>query len=530
MPASSFVINITYDPSADAAPASFKAGIAAAVQYLESQFTDPVTINIAVGYGEVAGTKLGSGTLGSSVSNQTAYSYADVVAALQNDATSALDASVLASLPAASPVGNATIWLASAEAKALGMAAPGGALDGQVGFSSSVAFDYNAADGITRGAYDFNAIVLHEITEVMGRMMQAASPSKGYFPLDLLHYSAPGVRDLVQSTAGYFSPDGGATNMGNFNTNRGGDAADWASTMGNDAFNAFSGSGVVNAVSADDLAVMDAIGWERAGAQPPPPTELTGLVATALPYNAAAATGGVLRAGTPVASLAATGGPAGDHYQYALSGTGAANFAVTGTTATASLAVGPTAIGATSADLSLVVTDTESSVAAPAVGLGVIVGGIGGDTIGIAGSIGTGDTMAFIYGLDGNDTLDGSGATSALWIAGGAGADRMAGGSGPNTYAYGAASDSSASAMDIITNFNAAQDIVDLTGLGTALKVAGVLKSGKIAAGSIGWRASGGDTLVYVNTSNKSEKITGANMTIDLTGNVALTSADFHHV
>src|SRR6267142_1378792 len=60
---SPFVINITYDSSTVNAPAAFKTAIDAAVQYLESQFTDAVTINITVGYGSINGTPLGSGAL-----------------------------------------------------------------------------------------------------------------------------------------------------------------------------------------------------------------------------------------------------------------------------------------------------------------------------------------------------------------------------------------------------------------------------------------------------------------------------------
>ena len=42
-------VNITWDSSVSAAPSGFTAGVIAAVQYLESQFTDAVTLNIAVG-------------------------------------------------------------------------------------------------------------------------------------------------------------------------------------------------------------------------------------------------------------------------------------------------------------------------------------------------------------------------------------------------------------------------------------------------------------------------------------------------
>ena len=91
-----------------------------------------------------------------------------------------------------------------------------------------------------------------------------------YEPLDLFHYSAPGVRDFSGATPGYFSPDGGVTNLNNFNTNGGGDYGDWAGSAGNDAFLAFSSPGVVNGVSANDLTEMNLLGWMPAGAAAAP--------------------------------------------------------------------------------------------------------------------------------------------------------------------------------------------------------------------------------------------------------------------
>ena len=52
---SPFVINITWDTSVQSAPAGFMAGVLAAAQYLESQFSDAVTLNLDIGYGEVNG-------------------------------------------------------------------------------------------------------------------------------------------------------------------------------------------------------------------------------------------------------------------------------------------------------------------------------------------------------------------------------------------------------------------------------------------------------------------------------------------
>src|SRR5215831_16305463 len=87
-----------------------------------------------------------------------------------------------------------------------------------------------------------------------------------YEPLDLFHYSASGVRDFSGTTAGYFSPDAGKTNLGNFNTNSGGDFGDWAASVGNDSFLAFSNSGVVNPITANDLTEMNLLGWDPAAA------------------------------------------------------------------------------------------------------------------------------------------------------------------------------------------------------------------------------------------------------------------------
>jgi hypothetical protein len=42
-------INVSYDASVSRAPSGFTANVHAAVQYLENEFSTPVTININVG-------------------------------------------------------------------------------------------------------------------------------------------------------------------------------------------------------------------------------------------------------------------------------------------------------------------------------------------------------------------------------------------------------------------------------------------------------------------------------------------------
>ena len=94
--------------------------------------------------------------------------------------------------------------------------------------------------------------------------------SHSYEPEDLLRFSAPGVRSFIGQQTAYFSPDNGQTNLGDFNTDPNGDFGDWAASAGHDAFLAFSGSGVVNAVSDNDIRVMDSLGWDITAAPSSP--------------------------------------------------------------------------------------------------------------------------------------------------------------------------------------------------------------------------------------------------------------------
>jgi Bacterial Ig-like domain len=230
----------------------------------ESHFSNPITITIDVGYGEVDGQSLGVGALAKSETVLTSVSYSALEAALVANANAIGDTAAAANIPTTSPV-SGNWWLSTAEAQALGLSNVGGNPDGYIGFSSAVSFSYNDSNGVPLGQYDFFGVVAHEITEVMGRQMMDGENFQGgtsYEPLDLFHYAAAGVPDFSGTTAGYFSPDGGTTNLGNFNTNPSGDFGDWAASVGNNSFLAFSNSGVVDPVTANDLAEMNLLGWD----------------------------------------------------------------------------------------------------------------------------------------------------------------------------------------------------------------------------------------------------------------------------
>jgi hypothetical protein len=263
------ILNITYGANVENAPEGFKTTVAAVTQFFQTTFTDPVTINIKVEYAH-----LGSGLLGHSDYNLNQYTYAQITNALKADANSNDDASAAASLPAADPISGTHVYvMTTAQAKALGLPAPNNsAFDGTAAFANNQPFDFDRSNGITAGQYDFYGSVAHEFSEIMGRelnaignLVQTGEPN-GYYPFDLFKYSAAGAHEFVGTKAGYFSLNGGVTNLNNFNTDPDDDFGDWAASAGNDSFLAFSNSGVVNAVTATDIAVMDILGWDAKGA------------------------------------------------------------------------------------------------------------------------------------------------------------------------------------------------------------------------------------------------------------------------
>lgn len=122
----------------------------------------------------------------------------------------------------------------------------------------------------------------------------------------------------------------------------------------------------------------------------------------------------------------------------------------------------------------------------------------------------TGSVTGSTSGGEGSDRLTGGVQTEHFLggagddiLKGGGGADMLEGGSGADLFLFGAASDSSASAMDHILDFQSGLDKIDLRGL---------------AILSIDWTASGGVQLVTVKTKE-------GDLVFHLTG--ALAETDF---
>jgi hypothetical protein len=248
-PAGGMHINLLWDSSVSTAPGGFTTAVQTAATLLQNTFKDNITVNIAVGWGEISGAKITQSGVAEGGPNRGAWvTYANLKADLAAHATSADDLSAVAALPASldpNGTGNIVVW--SAQEKALGLIAGNGtAVDGSIGFST----DFPSS--IWVGA------ALHEITHAMGR-------TSGYTPYgieDLMRYSGPGVHAFAGGRSEYFSVDNGATRIANFATSS--DFGDWASDSltVNDPYNAFLSSGA-NALTSADIRVMDAIGFTK---------------------------------------------------------------------------------------------------------------------------------------------------------------------------------------------------------------------------------------------------------------------------
>ncbi len=249
--------DLIWDPSVATAPSGFIQAVKSAAQYISSLFSTREVINIDVGYGEIAGSPLGSGALGESESYGYLANYTAVTNALRGDGYT---------FAASSEPTSSQFFITSAETKAMGYVNPTStSLDGYVGFSSSYPMYYGTTGTPSANQYDFFSIAEHELTEVMGRIgVEGANMNgaKTYTPLDLFHYSAPGKLTMA-GNGGYFSVNNGQTNLGAYNNAavNGGDVADWASSIANNSFDAFTAPGTAGAMTSNDVIETAALGY-----------------------------------------------------------------------------------------------------------------------------------------------------------------------------------------------------------------------------------------------------------------------------
>jgi hypothetical protein len=272
---SGLVIIANYDTSITSLPtAQFNnvtGAITAAIDFYEAAFSNPITLTIGFSVGN-----LGSGILGQSSLQAAELSYDTLRSHLEGPVTAAGGSPLPAYNPSGStsdPFGPFAVWSASfGEMTALGFNV-GNSADGSVTLSSTASFTYDPDNRAVGGKYDAIGTLEHEISEVMGRFTDYPATDGSYAPLDLFRYTSAGTI-AANGGAAYFSINGGTTALAEFNNNSkyGGDAGDWSSHAGdvspvvNDSYDAFSISGVENAVSPVDLTAMQMLGYTLAAA------------------------------------------------------------------------------------------------------------------------------------------------------------------------------------------------------------------------------------------------------------------------
>ena len=119
-------IDATFDSSvlSSSAATEIENAVDYVVNLYDSLFSNPITINIDVGWGEVDGQTLESDALGESISNTSNYSYSQVVNALTSTADASGDSAQLtavSTLSSDSPPTSGSFVIADAEAQALGL-------------------------------------------------------------------------------------------------------------------------------------------------------------------------------------------------------------------------------------------------------------------------------------------------------------------------------------------------------------------------------------------------------------------------
>lgn len=274
--------NAAYNPTLYS---EYTTAVQTAVAFFENEFTNPITININFGWGEVAGQKIDPGASGESSTSFDSISYSDLYNAFKANYSSSTASTVqkdaLASLTSTDPTGGATFSIATAEEKALGIIGPSTANDGSVGLDATGTTWTWVGQSYTANSEDAVGTLEHEISEVMGRS-DGGGKGGDYRPLDLFRYTAADGKDTdpIGAAAGhrdepfvagynsnapsYFSYDGKTVTLlyeTPADVAGGADVADWSPSVGQDSF-ADGGDGAPTPVSITDLQEMNTLGYD----------------------------------------------------------------------------------------------------------------------------------------------------------------------------------------------------------------------------------------------------------------------------
>ena len=260
------IINLIFADSS--APASFRSAVQTAALMLEKAITDPITVNIEVGYGhyptDPPSVQIPSGAAEGDPATGDSFLYSDVLAALS--AGKAPGDTNFDALPGDSVTGfngnrtssYSSVLVYPAQEKALGLgglASNGTEIDGFVGFATDIAA--NALVGVA----------LHELTHAIGRAPNGL-PFDDNIPniFDLFRFDTANNKRLVfdngtASPAANFSVNGGGTVLANYGQTS--DPSDFFSTTPtNDPFDKFYIAGATSqSLTPLDLTQLDVLGF-----------------------------------------------------------------------------------------------------------------------------------------------------------------------------------------------------------------------------------------------------------------------------
>jgi hypothetical protein len=243
-------INLSYDTQAQGAPQAFRDAVQAAANILGAAFTDNITVNIVVGYGEDQGTAVTNGGAEGGPTAGNFFSYSQTLNLLQQDLVGAVQSGVSV-LPAGSSIqGQNQVAIWNAEQKALGlMSGTATALDGAVGFATDIPTN------------DMISVALHELAHALGRVPNGTQPDI----FDLFRYTGQGTllfdNGPTPDTAAYFSLDGGVTDIADYGTSS--DPSDFlnSSKTPNDSFNEFYNTSTLQFLTPLDILQLEALGF-----------------------------------------------------------------------------------------------------------------------------------------------------------------------------------------------------------------------------------------------------------------------------
>jgi hypothetical protein len=219
----------------------------------------PRTITIQFGYGTKNNVPFVGGA-GGSDSGDVLQPWSGYRSALQANALTSNAQSAFNSLPVADPSAG-TFGLKHLHAAGLGLEpnSPGAAY---IGLNAGLTWFWTQARPDTN--WDAVGVIMHEMSECMGRFRSAPGSAIDEYPLGYYAFSAAHTRTF--SPGGYFSFDDGVTGSENlFYTGR--DRGDWNGLRAPGGIDACNGSGAtgLQVFTSLDKTVMDCLGWEWNG-------------------------------------------------------------------------------------------------------------------------------------------------------------------------------------------------------------------------------------------------------------------------